>query len=162
MERTFRSAQTGVGLIEILIALLVLSIGLLGLSALQVNATKQSHSLMLRTQAINLAYDIADRLRINGTAAAAGDYQVDITDSGVNALLQGEAKTDIEHFFAQVSRLPGGDFAISAGQSVGGATRYAIHICWADPYSLGGTVLRDGAVNCTNASDSGFVFMAGI
>lgn len=63
--------QAGVGLLEILITLLVLSIGLLGLAALHATGLRQNHSAYLRTQATQLAYDIADRLRSNPQVAEA-------------------------------------------------------------------------------------------
>lgn len=69
-----RRSMTGFTLIEVLIALLVLSIGLLGLAALQ-NATLQfNQSAYLRSQATNLAYDMIDRMRANRQAALNNAY----------------------------------------------------------------------------------------
>lgn len=66
--------QSGVTLIEVLVALLVLSIGLIGVAALQANALQANHGSQLRSQATNLAYDISDRMRTNRQAALNGDY----------------------------------------------------------------------------------------
>lgn len=66
--------NAGFTLLEILIALLVLSIGLLGLAALQAATVQFNHSAFLRSQATNLAYDIVDRMRANRAAALNGDY----------------------------------------------------------------------------------------
>lgn len=55
----------GFSLVEVLVALLVLSIGLLGLAALQVTGIKFNHQSYQRTQATVLAYEIADRMRAN-------------------------------------------------------------------------------------------------
>lgn len=53
----------GVSLIEVLIAVLVLSVGLLGLGALQGVALQSGQLSYQRTQATNLAYRVADEFR---------------------------------------------------------------------------------------------------
>jgi type IV pilus assembly protein PilV len=58
-----RRTQRGFSLLEVLIALLVLSIGLLGLAALQAAGLRSSHGAYLSSQATLLAYDMADRIR---------------------------------------------------------------------------------------------------
>jgi len=64
--------QRGFTLLEVLIALLVLSIGLLGLAALQTTGLRSNEMASMRTTATQLAYDISDRMRANpGRAAAA-------------------------------------------------------------------------------------------
>lgn len=60
--------QGGFTLLEVLVALLVLSIGLLGLAALQTVGLKFNHQSYQRTQAVILAYDIIDRIRANPQA----------------------------------------------------------------------------------------------
>lgn len=62
----------GFSLIEVLVALLVLSIGLLGLAALQTTSLKYNTDSYFRTQATFSVYDIVDRMRANSTAAADG------------------------------------------------------------------------------------------
>ena len=66
--------QRGTTLIEVLVAMLVLSIGLLGVAALQVNALTTNQGAHVRSQASVLAYDIADRMRANRVVALAGGY----------------------------------------------------------------------------------------
>ncbi len=79
---TFNSRyQKGVSLIEILIALVILSVGLLGMAGLQARTLSLNHSAYQRTQAVNLSYDIADRMRANRRAALDGDYEIDLTDA---------------------------------------------------------------------------------
>lgn len=70
----------GVTLLEILIALLILSIGLLGLAGLQTVSLQFNTSAYYRTQATALAYDLADRMRANREAALADLYNVDFED----------------------------------------------------------------------------------
>lgn len=57
--------NTGFTLIEVLIAMLVLAVGLLGLAGLQATGIKNNQSAYYRGQAIQLAYDLADRMRAN-------------------------------------------------------------------------------------------------
>lgn len=68
--------QRGVSLIEVLVALLLLAIGVLGAAALQLNALKYNHAASARTQATFLAYDMTDRMRANRNAARGGSYAV--------------------------------------------------------------------------------------
>lgn len=71
---TLPRANAGVGLVEVLVTVLVLSIGLLGVAGLQATGLRQNHDAFLRTQATVLAYDIIDRMRANQIGAQAGDY----------------------------------------------------------------------------------------
>lgn len=61
--------QQGVGLIEVLVAVLVLAIGLLGLAGLQTQSLRFNNEAYFRTQATLLAMDMADRLRSNSELA---------------------------------------------------------------------------------------------
>jgi type IV pilus assembly protein PilV len=67
-------ATDGFTLLEVLVALLVLSVGLLGLAALQTTGLSLTHQSQERTQAVIQAYDILDRIRANPVAKTAGDY----------------------------------------------------------------------------------------
>lgn len=60
--------ESGFTLLEVLVALLVLSVGLLGLAALQTIGMKFNHQSYQRTQAVFQAYDIIDRIRANPRA----------------------------------------------------------------------------------------------
>lgn len=62
--------QLGFNLIEVMVALLILSLGVLGMAALQTTAIKQNQSAYMRSQANQFAYDIADRMRVNSAALA--------------------------------------------------------------------------------------------
>ncbi len=57
--------STGFTLIEVLIAVLVLAGGLLGLAGLQATSLRNNQSAYNRSQATQLAYDMADRMRSN-------------------------------------------------------------------------------------------------
>lgn len=62
--KSFRH-QRGVGMIEILVALIVLAIGVLGFVALQYRAIQASAESTSRVQAITIARDLAERIRVN-------------------------------------------------------------------------------------------------
>jgi type IV pilus assembly protein PilV len=62
------SGQSGFGLFEILITIVIVAIGLLGLAAMQATGLKNNQSAYRGSQATVLAYDIADRMRTNTTA----------------------------------------------------------------------------------------------
>jgi type IV pilus assembly protein PilV len=70
--------QAGISLIEMLIALLVLSFGLLGMAGLQTYALRNNNNAYYRSQASELANDIVDRMRANRPAAV-GDAPVQAT-----------------------------------------------------------------------------------
>lgn len=57
--------QLGVSLLEVLIAVLVLAIGVLGAAQLQLSALRYNASAAHSTQASFIAYDMLDRLRAN-------------------------------------------------------------------------------------------------
>lgn len=71
--RRFDSIR-GFSLLEVLIALLVFSLGLLGLAALLMVSVKTNHSAYLRTQASFLAQSMADRMRANSRSIWEGTY----------------------------------------------------------------------------------------
>ncbi len=64
----------GLSLLEVLIAVIILSVGLLGIAALQANALKSNQSALQRSQAVMLANFILDAMRANRQAAIAGAY----------------------------------------------------------------------------------------
>lgn len=72
-------AQDGMSLIEVLVALLILSVGLLGAAAVQLNALKYTDSSLMTTQASFIAYDMLDRIR-----ASAGVLDQDLRDFTAN------------------------------------------------------------------------------
>lgn len=69
--------ERGFTLLEVLITVLVLSLGLLGLAALQVASVRDTQGAYLKNQAVNRAYEILDAMRANRDEALAGDYDND-------------------------------------------------------------------------------------
>ncbi len=73
-DRMSSRREAGVTLVEVLVALLVLSIGLLGIAALQTTGLRATQASGARSQAVLMSYDIIDRMRANRRDALAGDY----------------------------------------------------------------------------------------
>jgi type IV pilus assembly protein PilV len=69
MQQTSTSSQRGFGLIESLVALVVISVGMIGIAALYGQGLRASSTAYYRTQAVNLAADMADRIRVNRRGA---------------------------------------------------------------------------------------------
>ena len=70
----FRRVVRGVSLIEVLMAVLIFSIGLIGLAGLMVMATRSNHSAYQRTQVTFLASTMADRMGANPVGVWSGFY----------------------------------------------------------------------------------------
>ena len=71
--------QSGIGIIEIMIALLVLTIGLLGMASMQTTGLQMTSEALSRSQATILANDIIDRARANRENM--DDYQVPASET---------------------------------------------------------------------------------
>ncbi len=67
----FTRQQLGASLIEVLIALVIFAVGLLGFAALQLNALQSSGDSSQRTQATWIVQELAERVRANPEAALA-------------------------------------------------------------------------------------------
>jgi len=125
-HRAQRSTSLGFTLVEALIALIVLSIGLLGVAGMQIAGLRANLSAASRTQASYLADDIVDRMRANNTAARNGDYNV-----GLGATLTGTmtAQQDVQTWVAELQTLPSGKGSINVNAATNIAT---ITIQWVD------------------------------
>ncbi|MFL6608018.1 MULTISPECIES: type IV pilus modification protein PilV [Pseudomonas] len=72
MKGCSKKAQEGMTLIEVLVAVLILGVGLLGAAMIQLNALKYTDSSRMTSQASFIAYDLLDRIRANSGA----DYTI--------------------------------------------------------------------------------------
>lgn len=71
----------GFSLIEILVAIVIVSMGLLAYAGLQMTGLSQTHAALFRSQAAISTHDMADRLRSNLPGTLAGGYRTLETDS---------------------------------------------------------------------------------
>jgi len=120
-----RRTQRGTTLIETLVALVVLSVGLLGIAALQMTSLRNNRGAHLRSQAQVLAYDIADRMRANRNAALADAYLISLTGtpSGTGMVL-----TDMQEWKNTIAAaLPSGQ-----GEITRAGNMFRIRIQWTD------------------------------
>lgn len=81
-----RKKQYGIGLIEILITVVVLSVGLLSVASLQARSVKNNTSSLERSMAIMLTYSIADAMRVARDDALEGGFDLALTDSPVSSV----------------------------------------------------------------------------
>jgi type IV pilus assembly protein PilV len=80
MKSFHKKPQRGVSLIEVLVALLITSFGLLGMAALQARAVKGNHSSMQKTQATIMSYYILDLMRVDRDNAKLLNYNTGSLD----------------------------------------------------------------------------------
>lgn len=76
MRQTYhdKQRQRGVGVLEVLVALVVVSLGVLGMANLQLKGIKHSSSGYNRAKALMVAESITSRMRANRTGVLAGNY----------------------------------------------------------------------------------------
>jgi type IV pilus assembly protein PilV len=63
--------DSGFSLVEVLVALVVMSVGMLGIAALYLEGLRAGRTALYRTTAVTLAADMADRVRANSSAGVA-------------------------------------------------------------------------------------------
>ncbi|WP_322844855.1 type IV pilus modification protein PilV [Pseudomonas sp. B33.4] len=114
--------QQGMTLIEVLVALLILTVGLLGAAAVQLNALKYTDSSRMTSQASFIAYDMMDRIRANSGA----DYTVTPPTSGNLGVARDQ---DLYDFATNIINFggPTATGSITLNQRV-----YTITINWSD------------------------------
>ena len=148
--------QRGIGLMEALIALLLLAIGILGFVALQYRSLEASNESVFRVQAINLARDLAERIRVNSsqinlykTETSNAVKQKAATKTCTGAI-ECTASEMADYDVKQVS-----DKAMTLGMSINMAAcqgnsdgRNCIYVAWADTSATDGT----DTTACTNGT----------
>jgi type IV pilus assembly protein PilV len=116
--------QSGFTLLEVLIALLVMSIGLLGIGKMMMMSARANDSAYMRSQATALGYTILDAMRANRQAATVQGYdtalgvvpgQVACGTTAAAACNSGQqAQNDLSQWGASLAaRLPGGKGSVT-------------------------------------------------
>ena len=128
---------SGFSLVEVLIALIIMSVGMLGIASLYVHGMQAGRTSMFRHNAVTLAGDIADRIRANPSAGDA--YEADTPGTAVDCLSTNcnaatMASSDIFIWDAQAAdSLPGG-YTINVTHNDGvNPPTYTIAISWPEP-----------------------------
>ena len=126
----------GFTLIEVLIALVIMSVGMLGIAGLYVHSMQAGRTSILRHNAVTLAGDIADRIRANPRAGAAyvqAGANNNCVDGGVNCTIGEMAANDIFLWDQQATAtLPNGQVSIVVDNGVVPPT-YQITLTWTEP-----------------------------
>jgi type IV pilus assembly protein PilV len=145
------SRQAGMTLVEVLVTLVVVSIGLLGIAALQLTTLKGNQEAYVRSQASMLASYIIDRIRANQQGFMANHYN-DIAMGGTGPAGT-TAAFDLQRWQEEIDRLLPGGGAISGGSiaRTAGST-ITVTIQWSERADR---VLQEGAgtVNFTTRTE---------
>ncbi|CAD85661.1 MULTISPECIES: type IV pilus modification protein PilV [Nitrosomonas] len=110
----FIYTQAGVSMIEVLVSIIILSIGLLGMAGLQTAGLKSNHSASFRSTASMMAYNILDSMRANRVVAGAGGYnhslsEEDASETETKVEAEAEIPEDIKNWLKELAlRLPEG------------------------------------------------------
>jgi len=147
-----KKSQRGVTLVEAMIALLVISIGLLGIASLQLTAMSQNTSALNHSQAVWIAYNMSDRIRANidnvGDAVRYNGidtdigYSQDCTSNSCNPLQMVTA--DAADWTTMVQNLPKGRGTVVLNNNV-----LTVTVMWDDD----GTDASGTGCDPTNAND---------
>jgi type IV pilus assembly protein PilV len=159
--KVFSSAQLGFSMIEVLVALTIISIALLGSAGMQLRAMQLGQGSQMRTQAILLADDLAERMEANKTAAVkAGLYVVAETSTAPTSppacttacAADDMAALDLYQWQTLVpTLLPQSSWAVRQAVA-GNPSTYEITVKWTDS--------RGDKANRTDAADVTFSYVA--
>jgi type IV pilus assembly protein PilV len=111
-EKTTSSHHSGgFTLTEILVTLVIISVGLLGVAGLHSVSLRNNFDALIRSHASALADEIADRMRTNRASALAGAYNIAVGTERTGTLL---ADTDLISWKARLkTQLPNGDGSVA-------------------------------------------------
>jgi type IV pilus assembly protein PilV len=143
-------SSRGVSLIEVLVAILVISLGILSMGAMQAQATKYTKTSEARAMGALLAGDLADRMRANRTGFLAGNYTYTAHDQPTSTELastscntatstctaaQIAAQDLLDWRSAVYHAMPSGRVHVSSRDVTANAVD--IYLIWTDPGSKG-------------------------
>ena len=119
-----RARQSGFSLLEVLIATIILSIGLVGIATLQLTGSAFTESSLHRSHASELAREIFERVRANYVESKAGNYDIttlsatttDCNGTAANCTRDQLRDHDLRAWGTRVTALlPGADASITTG-----------------------------------------------
>lgn len=149
----FSCRNRGMTLVEALVALVVLSVGMLGIAGLMLTGISSNRSALYRTQAVNLASDMAERIRANASARVAYDSLAyggvpalrdcapTANGAGGNCTAALLAEDDLARWLASIrTALPAfrgepaqGDVQVIPAGFAGQPDTYRINVSWQEP-----------------------------
>lgn len=139
--------QQGVGLVEVLVALVLLGIAVLGFTALQIRAVSASADAGQNIQAMNLARDLSERIRMNRDGLDAYQASETVVDCAANFCTSNQMAA---YDFEQV-QLRAEDLGMSiAVHDCQGSTlkRKCVYVAWDTTTATNGS----GGNHCTNGT----------
>ena len=146
-------AQLGFALLEALFALFILTVGVLGLLWMHQYALTQQRQQLMRSVAMGIADDLAERMHLNAPqrsayAKAWGQAATASTDCSANACTRQELVTWDQQQWQQMlqTQLPEGDASVFALTNV--AHWWGIVIAWKDPNETYRTDTASGTPSC--------------
>ncbi len=127
-----RNANRGFTLIEVLVAMLVIAIGLLGVAALQFRGMQYSKGALIRSQVNILANDITEKVRINSANVSnyVGNWTVPTSaPTGCDPTKAPDASNDLTCWHEEVFNAmpPGSTASITTD-----GTNYTLTMSWTD------------------------------
>jgi type IV pilus assembly protein PilV len=138
----------GFTIIEVLVAMIILAIGVLGLGIMQITSLQNTQSGQMRSQASILAYDMIDSMRGNVASVTDLSYEIGVDEilptaavcygAGANCTPQQMADSDIVRWKSNLAAAQpsgNGSVAIQVPAAVGIAMTMTVNITWVDPYS---------------------------
>jgi len=157
MRRNGLDDERGMTLIEILVAIVVLSVGLIGLAGLQLKGLQVNQGSVYRWQASILAEDLADRIRADRANAINGLYSGTTYSPGTAPTGSPLAATE---WADRLSQLPGATATVAVAPAVAppGLFVATITVNWVDTRAATGSGVSQAVA--TAAGPSSFVLAA--
>ncbi len=140
--KMIRRKNRGFSLLESLVTLVVLSIGLLGVTSLQLTTISKGRASFERNQATLLANELIERVRANLPAAVEGHYDLDkgsasqygaplCRGSGVNCSMSDLAASDVADWMRRVnSQLRDATVEVDVNVNAGIANSITVTLVW--------------------------------
>ena len=132
----------GFTLLEVLVAVVIVSLGMLGVAALLVTVHKADTSSYIQQQAVQTTYDMLDRMRANLQGTQAGNYIGTYTGAPANpsacqgtgnvCTAQQMAAFDTSQWTSSLDELPGGSGTIASAASSNGTVSVTVSVSWSD------------------------------
>jgi type IV pilus assembly protein PilV len=126
------TSQSGVGLIEVMVAVLVLSIGFLGVAALEAFSLSTNNSAMARSMATINSYSVLDAMRADILNAQNGSYNTTVSTNSCPAVGTTLASQQLNQWCTALGSALGASAATTGAINCGGTGACTITISFDD------------------------------
>lgn len=130
-----KCSQQGAGLVEVMVAVLILAIGLLGIAAMQAAALRNSQSSLERSQGIINTYAMIDAMRANVLEVRSGAYELAETCAVPVGATASVAESDIAFWLDNLQANLGGQ---ACGEIDCEDSQCVVTVKWDDTRGTGG------------------------